>query len=58
MHPRVTGMHNKLDVDPSKGQRCIPDVVLKNERSTVQICRNMNVHVVNTDICWDLQECL
>ena len=36
---------------PSKGRRCIPDVVLKNEGSIMQICRNINVHVVNTDTC-------
>ena len=35
---------------PPKGRRC-PDVVLKNEGSMVQACRNINVHVVNTDIC-------
>ena len=35
---------------PSKGRRCIPDVILKNEGSMVQSCRNINVHVVNTDI--------
>ena len=38
---------------PPKGQRCIPDVVLKNEGSVVQTCRNINVHVVNTDKCRD-----
>ena len=27
-----------------------PDVVLKNEGSMVQTCRNIKVHVVNTDI--------
>ena len=36
---------------PSKGRRCTPDVVLKNEGPMVQIRRNINVHVVNTDIC-------
>ena len=41
-----------LGVDPrSKGQLCIPEVVLKNEGSMDQICRNINVHVVTTDIC-------
>ena len=33
---------------PSKGRRCIPDVVLKNEGSITY--PNINVHVVNTDI--------
>ena len=28
---------------------CIPDVVLRNEGSMVQTCRNIDVHVVNTD---------
>ena len=28
-----------------------PDVFLKNEGLLVQTCRNINVHVVNTDIC-------
>ena len=41
---------------PSKGRRCIPDDVLKNEGSMVQTCQNINVHVVNTDICSDLHE--
>ena len=36
---------------PSKGRRCIPDVVLKNEGSMVQTFQNINVHAVNTDIC-------
>ena len=36
---------------PSKGQRCIADVVLKNEGSLVQTCQNINVPVVNTYIC-------
>ena len=36
---------------PSRERRCIPDVVLKNEGSMVQTCLNINVHVVNTDIC-------
>ena len=40
----------KIDVDPSKEQRGISDVVLKNESPMVQTCRNINVHVVNTDI--------
>ena len=40
------------------GLRCIPDAALKNEFSMVQTCRSINVHVVNTDICWDLHECL
>ena len=39
---------------PSKRRRCIPDVVLKNEGSMVQTYRNINGHVVNTDICEDL----
>ena len=39
---------------PSKGRRCIPDVVFKNERSMVQTFRNINVHVVNTDIFIDI----
>ena len=43
---------------PSKGRRCIPDVVLKKEGSMEQTCQNINVHVVNTDICWDLHEWL
>ena len=43
---------------PPTGRRCIPDVVLKNEGSMVQTCRNINVHVVNTDTCWDPHECL
>ena len=30
---------------PSKGRRCIPDVVLKNEGSMGQTCRSINVHV-------------
>ena len=30
---------------PAKGQRCIPDVVLKNEGSMVQTCRKINEHV-------------
>ena len=29
----------------------VPNVVLNNEGSTVQNCRNTNVHVVNTDVC-------
>ena len=29
---------------PSKGWRCIPDVVLKNEGSMVQTWGNINVH--------------
>ena len=37
---------------PSKGRRCVPDVVLKNDGSMMQTC-NINVHVVNTDIRWD-----
>ena len=35
------------------GRRCITDAVLKNEGpmyAMVQTCRNINVHVVNTDI--------
>ena len=32
-------------------RRYISDVVLKNVGSMMQICRNINVHVVNTDIC-------
>ena len=40
----------KLDADPSKERRSIPDVVLEKEGSIVQTC-NINVHVVNTDIC-------
>ena len=36
---------------PSMGQRCIPDVALNNEGTMMQTCRNINVHVVNTDIC-------
>ena len=39
----------RLDVD------YIPDVVLKNEGSIVQTCRKTNVHVVNTDICWEFE---
>ena len=35
-----------------------PNIVLTNEGSMVQTCRNTNVHVVNTDICWDPHECL
>ena len=35
---------------PSKGRRCIPDAALKNEGPMVQTCRNINVHVVNTDM--------
>ena len=31
-------------------RRCIPEAVLKNEGSVVQICQDVNVHVVNTDI--------
>ena len=34
------------------GRRSIPDVVLKNEGSMMQTCRNINVLVVNTDIFW------
>ena len=37
---------------------CIPDVVLKNEGSIVHTCQNINVNVINTDICCDLLECL
>ena len=33
-------------------------VILKNEGSMVQTFWNINVHVVNTDICGDLLECL
>ena len=36
---------------PTKGRRCIPDVVLKNEGSMMQTCRNINVHEVTTDKC-------
>ena len=31
---------------PSKRQQCIPDVVIKNEGSMVQFCRNINMYVV------------
>ena len=41
-------MQIKLDVDPSMGRRCIPDV-LKNEVPIVQTCRNTNLHIVNSD---------
>ena len=40
----------ELDVDPRRDVDAKPDVVLKNEGSMVQTCRNINVHVVNTDI--------
>ena len=46
---------------PSMRRRYIPDVALKNEFSMMQNCRNINLNVVNTDICWeswDLHECL
>ena len=43
---------------PSKRRQCIPEVVLKNQGSIMQTCRKINVHVVNTDICRDLLECL
>ena len=33
-----------------EGTMMHPDVVLKNEGSMVQTCRNINVHVVSTDI--------
>ena len=35
----------------SMGRRGIADVALNNEGSMMQSCRNINVHVVNTDIC-------
>ena len=41
---------------PSMETRCIPDIALKNEGSMMQTCRNINVHVVKTDICRDLHE--
>ena len=37
---------SRLDVET----RWDDDVVLKNEGSMIQTCRNINVHVVNTDI--------
>ena len=40
------------------GQQSISNVVLKNECSIMKFCQNINVHVVNTDICGDLNECL
>ena len=40
------------DVDNRKDDDASPDVILiKNEGSMVQTCRNINVHVVNTNIC-------
>ena len=36
---------------PLKRRRCIADVVLRNEGSMVQTRRNVNVQVVNTDMC-------
>ena len=44
----------KLDVDPRRDDNAsptTPDVVLKNEGSMVQTCRNINVYVVSTNIC-------
>ena len=35
-----------------------PRCRFKNEGSMMQTCRNINVHVVNTDICCDILECL
>ena len=35
-----------------------PDAVIKDEDSMVQTCRNINVHIVNTDICRDLHKYL
>ena len=32
------------------GRQYIPDVALKNEGSMMQTRRNINVHVVNTDV--------
>ena len=37
-----------------KGRRCIPDVAINNGSSIVEAYRNIDVHVVNTDICWVL----
>ena len=42
----------KLDVDPRRDDDASPtSIVLKNKGSMVQTCRNINVHVVKTDIC-------
>ena len=41
---------------PSKGRRCIPEVVFKNEGSMVQTCRKINVHLVITNISRKLHE--
>ena len=44
--------HNsKTRCRPSMGRRCIPNVILKNKGSMMQTCRNINEHVVYTDIC-------
>ena len=41
---------NQTRCQPSKGRRCISDVVLKIEGSMLQTCRYINVHVISTDI--------
>ena len=48
---KITIFLNKLDVDPRLDDDVSPDIVLKIDGSMMQTCRNMNVHVVNTDIC-------
>ena len=48
---QVNKISNKLDVDPRRDDNASPMSSLINEGSMVQTCQNINVHVVNTDIC-------